>query len=198
MGVPIVDMHQLMNRVAAEADTNEEFSHPFFKKVRDMVNAGDVDMLHKEKIPLKLLRLTDAAQDGFVLLNYPGSRAEAELMEEYKGGMNSFIHLSMPDEILVEIEENKVKCAETGKVWCDKEIISPELGIRINRYQEPNEFNNGEYEDLLDGSQPAKFEAELEAYKSQKDELLSFYNHYGLLVDYDMKHGYEDYDKIKR
>ena len=110
MGVPIVDMHKIMERIVTEADTNPEFSHSFFKKVRDMVVAGDVDMLHKEKIPLKLLRLTDAAQDGFVLLNYPTSRAEAELMEEYKGGMNAFVHLTLPDEILVEIEENKIKC----------------------------------------------------------------------------------------
>ena len=52
--------------------------------------------------------------------------------------------------------------------------------------------------DYVDGSQPAQFEAELEAYKKSKDELLSFYNHYGLLVDFDMSTGYDDYEKIKR
>merc|ERR1712086_187656 len=168
-------MHQLMNRVAAEADTNEEFSHPFFKKVRDMVNAGDVDMLHKEKIPLKLLRLTDAAQDGFVLLNYPGNRAEAELMEE-----------------------NKLKCVDCDKVCCRCDIVSAELGIRINKHEERCDFNSDGKCNFVDGSQPTSFEAELESYKRQKDELLAFYNHYGLLVDFDMRNGYDDYEKIKR
>ena len=107
-----------------------------------MVNAGDIDMLHKEKSPLKLLRLTDAAQDGFVLLNYPGNRAEAELMEEYKGGMNAFVHLTMPDEILVDIEENKLRCSDCDKVWCSKDIVSQELGVRINAHEEGCDFSS--------------------------------------------------------
>ena len=162
-----------------------------------MVNAGDVDMLHKEKIPLKLLRLTDAAQDGFVLMNYPTNRAEAELMEEYKGGMNAFVHLTMPDEILVEIEENKLKCTATGEVFCNKDIYSEEHGIRINAHKYTCVYGNDQTE-FVDGSQPNAFEAELESYKQRKDELLTFYNHYGLLVDFDLKNGYDDYDKIKR
>ena len=72
MGIPVVSMGSLINRVASEAGQGE-FSHPFFLKVADMVKAGDAEALYKEKVPLKLLRLTEAAQDGFVLLDYPGS-----------------------------------------------------------------------------------------------------------------------------
>ena len=65
-----------MNQVAKNTGS-DEFSHPFYLRVRKMVKAGDIEALYKEKIPLKLLRLTEAAQDGFVLMDYPGSAAEA-------------------------------------------------------------------------------------------------------------------------
>jgi len=39
--------------------------------VRDMIRAGDVEQIHKEKIPIKLLRLSAAAQDGFILTDFP-------------------------------------------------------------------------------------------------------------------------------
>ena len=75
--------------------------------------------------------MTDSAQEGFVLLDYPASLAEAELMEEYNGGMNAFVHVSMPDEILVDIEENKMKCTECQKVHYRNDIVNAEHGVRI-------------------------------------------------------------------
>jgi len=161
-----------------------------------MAKAGDIEGIHKEKIPLKLLRLTDAAQDGFVMLDYPGSAAEAELMEEYRGGMNAFVHLSLPDEILVDIEENKIRCTESGVVWYKKDIVSEEHGIRIEKFNSKDTWcDNHQW---VDGSDPAGFEQQLNQYKQMKEELLAFYNHYGLLVDFDLKTGYDDYDLIKR
>jgi hypothetical protein len=159
MGVPMVSIPQLMNQVAEHAGS-DEFSHPFYLRVRDMVKAGDIEALYKEKIPLKLLRLTEAAQDGFVLMDYPGSAAEAELMEEYRGGMNAFVHLSLPDEILVDIEENKLKSPDGTTTWYKKDIISEEHGVRIRAFNttdtwcDPNQF--------VDGSDPASFEQQLE------------------------------------
>ena len=60
MGVPMVSIPQLIDRVANEAGSGE-FTHPFFLKVRDMAKANDIEAIHKDKIPLKLLRLTEAA-----------------------------------------------------------------------------------------------------------------------------------------
>ena len=54
-------MNQLLSRVAEEAGTNPEFNHPFFFKVKSMVEAGDMEAIYKEKVPLKLLRLTETA-----------------------------------------------------------------------------------------------------------------------------------------
>ena len=31
------------------------------------------------------------------------------MLEDYKGGLNAFIHISLPAEILVEIEESKME-----------------------------------------------------------------------------------------
>lgn len=82
-----------------------------------MVNAGDNEGIHKEKISLKLLRLTAATQGGFILTDFPNSAAQAEQLEEYRGGMNAFVHLTLPDEILVDIEESKCKCADCSRVY---------------------------------------------------------------------------------
>jgi hypothetical protein len=48
------------------------------------------------------------------------------------------------------------------------------------------------------GSEPATFEQNLEIYKAQKQELLAFYNHFGILVDFELRKGYNDYEKLKR
>ena len=42
----------------------------------------------------------------------PSNTFEANLLEEYKGGLNAFVHISLPAEILVDIEQSKCKCAD--------------------------------------------------------------------------------------
>lgn len=87
-----------------------------------MVKNEDWDTFLKERIPLKLLRLCPHAQEGFVLIDYPNSVAEAELLEQYKGGMNAFVHLSLPDDVLIDIEENKLVCNDCKKVYYQETI----------------------------------------------------------------------------
>ena len=71
------------------------------------------------------------------------------------------------------------------------------LGEHVNiKATNPNDGIN-DSSTFVDGSDPADFEAQLEIYKAQKDELLSFYNHYGLLVDFPLRTGFDDYEKIK-
>ena len=53
------------------AGKSEEYNHRFFLRVRDMVLADDHDALHIEKIPIKLLRLSAEAQEGFILTDFP-------------------------------------------------------------------------------------------------------------------------------
>lgn len=47
-------------------------------------------------------------------------------------------------------------------------------------------------------SDPVVFEQNLELYNAGKDALLDFYNHYGLLVDFELRHGYDDFETLKR
>lgn len=47
------------------------------------------------------------------------------------------------------------------------------------------------------GGDVDEFEQQLAPYRSTKDELLAFYDHLGLLIDFDMKEGYADYGKIR-
>ena len=120
-------------------------------------------------------------------------------MEQYKGGINAFVHVSLPDEVLVDIEESKVKCADCGKTYYKQHIVSDEHGVRIESFMpEDGHCDDCGSTNFEVGSDPAAFEAELNQYKQQKDELLAFYNHFGLLVDFELRQGYESYDKLKR
>jgi hypothetical protein len=49
--------------------------------VKDIYENGDADTFLKERIHLKLLRLTPHAQEGFILTDFPNSVAEAEVLE---------------------------------------------------------------------------------------------------------------------
>ena len=48
--------------------------------------------------------------------------------------MNAFVHLTLPDEILVDIEESKCKCAECNRLYYKNDIISEAQGIRIEKF----------------------------------------------------------------
>lgn len=184
LGVPIVSVPQLMENVAKKTN-DPDFNHPFFRKVGELVREGDRKALIDEKIPIKLLRLTPAAQEGMVLVDFPYQIDEAELLEEYRGGLNCFVHVSLPDEILVDIEETKVVCQDCTKTYYKSDVISTEHGVRIEKHipEDGFCFDCGST-NLLPGSDPMRFERELEVYASKKEELLAFYNQFGLLVDF--------------
>lgn len=99
-----------------------------------MVDAGDSDMIHKEKIPLKLMRLNPACQDGFILSDFPSNIAEAEQMEEFRGGLNAFVHLSLPTETLFAIEKIRYVNDDSGRSYYKEDVINAEHGIRIESF----------------------------------------------------------------
>ena len=43
MGVPVVSMHNMFKMVSEYAGKHEEFSHPFYLKAKEMIDAGDTD-----------------------------------------------------------------------------------------------------------------------------------------------------------
>jgi len=83
---------------------------------------------------LKLLRLSNTGRDGFILTDFPRSVPEAEMLEEFRGGMNSFVHLSLPDDIMVAIEECKLECSHCGRVYYYETITSEEQGVRLDAF----------------------------------------------------------------
>ena len=177
LGVPIVSVDQLMKNVAAKHGEDPDFDHPFFEKVAELVRAGDQEKLIKEKIPLKLLRLTPAAQDGMILVDFPLHADEAELLEEYKGGLNAFVHVSLPDEVLVDIEETKVYCPDSDKYYYKDAVVNEEHGVRIEKFIPEDGYCYASGSDnFVPGSDPQAFEQELEIYHRKKDALCSFYN----------------------
>ena len=75
LGIPVVSMNQIMENVVEQAGKQPEFSHSFFLRVRDIIMAGDGDALVKERVHVKLLRLCQQAQNGFVLTDFPNNVA---------------------------------------------------------------------------------------------------------------------------
>ena len=138
MGLPVISLTQVMDNVSKFAGKTEEFNHPFFLKVKDYIDNEDVDAQIRDKIALKLLRLTNTGRDGFILTDFPRNVPEAEMLEEYRGGMNSFVHLSLPDDIMVAVEESKLQCNDCGRLYYNQPIYSEEQGIFIEPFA-PND-----------------------------------------------------------
>ena len=87
-----------------------------------MIDARDNDSLTKEKIVQKLLRIEPVAADGFILDDFPKNLKQAESLEEMDGGMNAFVHVSMPERFLAKMEEVKHKCTDCGAIYYNKDI----------------------------------------------------------------------------
>ena len=51
--------------------------------------------------------------------------------------------------------------------------------------------------DIVRSGNAAAFESKLQQYKDMKEDILGFYDSLGLLVDYELKNGYEDYENLK-
>ena len=198
LGLPIISMTSVYANIQQYAGKQEEFSHPFYLKVKDMLDAGDIDQLTKDRVALKLLRVTNKAREGFILTDFPRVVSEAEMLEEYRGGMNAFVHLSVPDDVQVQIEETKANCGDCGRTYYPQIIENVDQGIRIDSFlpQDGHCFDCGSTNIRREGN-AAEFERVLKNYKDQKDELLGFYSHLGLLVDFEIKEGYADYAKLR-
>ena len=99
-----------------------------------MLDADDQDQLLKDRVALNMLRLTNQGRDGFILSDFPRDLAEAEMLEEYRGGMNSFVHLSLPDDIQVSIEETKFSCNDCGRQYYPETIKNEDQQIYISSF----------------------------------------------------------------
>ena len=56
------------------------------------------------------------------------------MMEEYRGGINSFVHLSVPDDVMVAIEECKHECHHCGRLYYNEKVTSADSGIHIDSF----------------------------------------------------------------
>jgi len=51
--------------------------------------------------------------------------------------------------------------------------------------------------DIVRSGNATQLEASMKEYREKKDELLGFYDHLGLLVDFELKSGFEDFERLK-
>ena len=134
LGLPVVSVDQMLKNVSKYAGKTEEFNHKFFHRVKEMVDAGDEQTIHNEKIPLKLLQLNPACNDGFILTDFPRDVAEAEQLEEFRGGLNAYVHLTLPLDVLFDIERVRIQCEDCNRNYYTEDIINEEHGVRIEKF----------------------------------------------------------------
>ena len=116
----------------------------------------------------KLLRIHSPASNGFVLTDFPNTIADAEELETLYGGLNAFVHLSLPERFLAQLEEAKLVCQNCETVYYGKEIEDREFGIRQAETlpEDGHCFTCGSHEivSATDIYGPERFEAEIRAY----------------------------------
>ena len=80
--------------------------------------------------------------------------------------MNAFVHLSLPDEVLVDIEEHKLVCNSCNAVYLGKPVQNSEHGVHIDSFvPEDGHCHTCGSSDIVPGGDPIKFEKNLEHYK---------------------------------
>ena len=55
-------------------------------------------------------------------------------MEEYKGGLNAFVHLTLPDSVLQQVENTRLQCQDCGRTYYSRDVASAEDRIYIESY----------------------------------------------------------------
>ena len=171
----MIDVKEMTKRVQQVAGTTEDFSHPFYLKVKEILDAGDLDNFSKEKTITKLLRIEDSAASGFILDNFPRTLQDAESLEELHGGLNSFVHISYPERFIAQMEEVKVVCQDCGTVYYSQRVVDRENNI-IQEKTLPDDghcFSCGS-NDI--GHQTSDLEEQLNRYNEIKGPILDFYN----------------------
>lgn len=124
LGLPIVSVGQMMENVQQQAGKNELFNHKFFLRVKDILDAEDTDAVLKEQIPIKLLQLDPVCQNGFLLSDFPRNVHESMMLETFRGGLNSFVYLNLPEEVREQIANVKVQCTHCNRLYYNADVVN--------------------------------------------------------------------------
>ena len=206
LGVPVVSIHNLYSEVQQNAGRTPEFDHPFYIKVKAALDDEDIErrehFLTEEGIPQKLLRLNHGVQDGFILMDYPYLPQHCEKMEMYRGGLNAFVHIHMEQDILETLHTVKYTCQDCGRSYYMQGVKDANRGVHIEPFRPELEgvCDDCGSTNITEASDESKeeFMKAFAAYESVKQPMLQFYNRYGLLVDFEMKKGFDDYSKLRQ
>ena len=84
-----------------------------------------------------------------------------------------------------------MKCNDCGRNYYPDDIESHEHGVHIDAFiPDDGQCHDCGSSNIQEGSDPLRFESELEVYKATKDELLSFYDHYVRINNVIIKYEY--------
>ena len=164
-----------------------------------MVQDGDQIGLIHEKIPLKLLRLNNTTKEGFILLDFPSNLFEVEMLEEFRGGMNAFVHLRIDKDVSSAIQQTKFACEDCGREYFANAVRDPHRRIDIDSFfpKDGHCFDCGSRD-----IQPVKgvsqdFNDKLLEEEGNLEEIMGFYDKLGLLIDFEVRRGYGDYERLR-
>lgn len=136
------------------------------------------------------------------------------MLESFRGGLNSFVYLNLPEEVREQIADVKVQCTNCNRQYYNADVINEAHGVRIEAYMPKDGFcddcGNHEFEPVLEADEREFEREEREVPKEEEgkepkeemmkadEEVLAFYNHLGLLVDFELKNGFDSYENLKR
>jgi adenylate kinase family enzyme len=222
MGSPNVDLKLFAHRIAIDFGVSalslkqmyktilayEGFysNATFYRKVISILKNPNlkesIAELENDNIPEKLLSLTKYSEKGYILYDYPTNLTQAKNLEENShGGINLALNLMLNKEIAKEREQSKYVYAGCS---CDRTYYKNDVINKDKKFYLKNNFpENGicgecGSNDISHCNDEGKFEEDFESYERQLLEVGPFYQTLGLLNNFEVKNGLEDYESIRR
>lgn len=201
-GVCALSLKQMYKTILAyeESYSNQTFYRNVIKILKNPDINQSIKELEANNIPEKLIALTKYSEKGFILYDYPNTLSQAKSLERNtNGGVNLVINLMMKKEVGLSREASKHKCENCDRVYFKSDFVNQEEGYDIKGFFPENGvcIDCGSHK-IVQVSDNLKFNERYDEYEKKLLELGSFYNTLGLLSNFEVKAGLDDYEEIRR
>jgi len=201
-GVCALSLKQMYKTILAYEDVYS--NQTFYRKVIKILKNPNINEsaaeLEAENIPEKLITLTKYSDKGYVLFDYPSTETQAKSLEKNSdGGINLALNLLLKKEVGFFRENSKHQCENCDRVYYKDDFINQPEGYDLKGFFPENGVcvDCGSHK-ITKISDNEKFNESYEIYEKKLLELAPYYNTLGLLQNYEIKKGLEDYEEIRR
>lgn len=202
-GVSALSLKQMYKTILAHEGFYSDAT--FYRKVISILKNPNlkesIAELENENIPEKLLTLTKYSERGYILYDYPTNLTQAKNLEENsQGGINLALNLMLNKEIARAREQGKHTCAgsDCDIVYYKYDVIHNDKGFCLKNNFPENGICRETGSLVTPCNDDVKFKENFESYEKQLLEVGPFYQTLGLLNNFEVKNGLDDYQSIRR